>query len=250
MSKQQMALDFHAMSQISIDELSQHNLLRPFVRCQVIAAAVADAKIDSEALEQARNEFIRKKGLSSEEGLESLLIDSGLSEENFNWQILLPLRIRLHCKEHFLHKAEAHFLKRKNQLDQVIYSLLRVQDPFLARELYLRIEAGEASFADLAIQYAQGPERETGGRIGPVSLTQAHPRLAEKLRISTPGKLLNPFRIGEWWIVLRLESYTSAVFDETMAERMAEELFNQWVQEETSTKIKALRPVGSGLNSK
>ncbi len=250
MSNQQMALDFHAMSQISIDELRQHNLLQPFVRCQVIAAAVADGQVDPDAIQQARNDFIRDNGLSSEEGLESFLIDRGLSEENFKWQISLPLLIRLHCKEHFLHKAEAHFLKRKNQLDQVIYSLLRVKDPFLARELYLRIEAGEASFADLAIQYAQGPERDTAGRIGPVSLTQAHPRLAEKLRIATPGILLNPFKIGEWWIVLLLVSYTSAVFDERMAERMAEELFNQWVQEETSIKIKALRPVGSDLNSK
>ena len=84
-------------------------------------------------------------------------------------------------------------LERKNELDQVVYSLLRLENSFLARELYLQIEAGESNFADLAKRYAEGPERNTNGIVGPVSLTQAHPILVEKLRVAQPGVLLEPF---------------------------------------------------------
>ena len=78
----------------------------------------------------------------------------------------------------------------------------------------------------------EGPEKNTKGIVGPVPITNAHPALAERLRTSTPGKLLEPFQIGEWWLVVRLESYTPASFDEKTAHQMSKELFDRWVNEE------------------
>ena len=66
-------------------------------------------------------------------------------------------------REQFAAKAEARFLDRKHELDQEVYSLLRLESSFLARELYLQIESGESNFADLAKRYAEGPERNTNG---------------------------------------------------------------------------------------
>lgn len=218
-------------------ELQRHNLLQTLFRHRVIANAVAEEAVDSETIEQAWKQLIEKRGLDSEDAMNRFLLDHGLTQENLAWQVALPCKIRAHCEAHYRHKAEAHFLSRKNQLDRIVYSLLRVKDPYLAQELYLRIEAREASFADLAAIYAEGPEKTTNGIVGPVPLTKAHPLLAEKLRISEEGILLSPFQISEWWLVTRLESYTPACFDEATAEKMSEELFNQWVNEETSRMI-------------
>ena len=232
------------MHEIALAELRRHNLLQQLVQRQVVAEAVAGEEIDPEELQQAREQFLRQNGVDSAESLQAFLLSNGLGEDDLNWQIALPLRIRAHCNEHFRHKAEAHFLTRKNQLDRVVYSLLRVKDPFLARELYLRIDAGEASFADLAAQYAEGPEKQTNGIVGPVPLTQAHPALAERLRTTGASVLMEPFQIAEWWLVVRLESYTPASFDEATAERMADELFNQWVREEIGRRISELPAPG------
>ena len=222
-------------------ELRRHNLLVTLVQRRVVAEAVAEMAVAEENLDQARAQFRQQNGIDSEEALQRFLVNQGLSQDDLDWQIALPLRIRAHCEAQYRHKAEAHFLSRKNQLDRVVYSLLRVKDRFLAQELYLRIEAGEANFADLAAHYAEGPEKQTNGIVGPVPLTQAHPALAERLRTSSAGVLVPPFQIAEWWLVLRLESYTPASFDDAIAQRMAEELFNQWVQEETSRKMRKLQ---------
>lgn len=232
------------MQEISLAELRRHNLLQQLVQRQVVAEAVAGEEIAPEVLLKAREQFLRQNGLESEESLQAFLLNNGLGKDELDWQIALPLRIRAHCNEHFRHKAEAHFLTRKNQLDRVVYSLLRVKDLFLARELYLRIEAGEASFADLAAQYAEGPEKQTNGIVGPVPLTQAHPALAERLRTTRAGVLMEPFQIAEWWLVVRLESYTPASFDDATAERMADELFNQWVREKTGFRMRQLPAPG------
>jgi len=228
-----------------IAELRRHNLLPTLMQRRVVGEAVAGEQVAEEELEQAREAYFRKNGIEDDVALQRFLLNQGLSYNDLIWNISLPLRIRAHCSKHFRHKAEAHFLSRKNQLDKVVYSLLRVKDLFLARELYLRIEAGEASFADLAAEYAEGPEKQTNGIVGPVPLTQAHPALAERLRTNTPGVLNPPFRLSEWWLVMRLESYTPASFDDATALRMAEELFNQWVNEETTRKMAALRSSGA-----
>lgn len=215
-------------------ELRRHNLLRTLLQHRIVAKAVADESVEPETLEEARKLFMAQRGLKSEEAITGFLIENGLTQQDLEWQIALPTRVQAHCEAHYRHKAEARFLSRKNQLDKVVYSLLRLKDPCLAQELYLRIEAKEASFTDLAAQYSEGAEQKTRGIIGPVSLTQSHPLLAEKLRTAQEGVLLQPFHIGEWILVVRLESYTPACFDENTAQKLSEELFNQWVFEETS----------------
>ena len=126
----------------------------------------------------------------------------------------------------------------------MVYSLLRVKDGFLARELYLRLDAGEANFSDLAAEFSEGPEKQTSGIVGPVPLTQAHPALAERLRTSPAGQLMQPFQIAEWWLVARLDSYSPASFDEATALQMAGELFDQWVREEAGRRIRDLAAQG------
>ena len=226
-------------------ELGRHNLLPTLMQRRVVGEAVAEEQVADEELEQARATYFRKNGMENDEALQRFLLNQGLSYNDLIWNISLPLRIRTHCNTHYKHKAEARFLGRKNQLDKVVYSLVRVKDPFLAQELYLRIEAGEANFADLAAEYAEGPEKQTNGIVGPVPLTQAHPALAERLRTSTPGVLNPPFRLSEWTLVMRLESYTPASFDDATAQQMAEELFYQWVNEETTRRMAALRSSGA-----
>ncbi len=220
--------------------LRRHNLLVPLVRQQVIAEAVEAVELNEEQLGSLLAGFRKRQQLEDPDDLAAYLRDRGMTQADLEWQLELPLRIEAHCREHFLHKAEAHFLERKNQLDQVVYSLLRVKDRFLAQELYLRIRGEEANFADLAARYAEGPEQRTNGIVGPVPLTQAHPALAERLRTSAPGQLLEPFPIADWWLVVRLESYTPASFDDVTSERMASELFEEWANEETTLRVRQL----------
>ena len=222
--------------------LARHGLLVPLLRQSVIAAAVADVSISEQESVESRQAWGAANRLASSEALIQHLKIHGLSEADAIWQAELPRRINRHCEEHFSHRAEQRFLARKNQLDQVIYSLLRVEDAALARELYLRIAEGEADFAELAASYSKGPERSTRGVVGPVPLLQAHPALAELLRTSRPGQLQAPLRIEQWWLVVRLESLRSASFDTDMGNRMARELFDEWVDEEVGLLLAAHRP--------
>lgn len=220
--------------------LRRHNLLRSLVERQVVDEAVGTEPLPAEEKDAARRQFMRSNAITSEDALRRFLAANGLTPADLDHQIETPMRIRRFARERFGPKAEARFLTRKNQLDRVVYSLLRLKNPHLARELYFRIADGEATFAELAATHAEGPEKSTRGIVGPVPLTQAHPALAERLRTSTPGVLLEPFQVAEWWLIVRLESYSPAVFDDAMAAQMAGELFSEWAQEETMRRIAQL----------
>jgi parvulin-like peptidyl-prolyl isomerase len=234
--------DRHGLSEDLLRELRRHNLLKPLLERRVLARLAGDVMLPPDLADQAVQQYRQQQGLEDDAALQAHLGSQGLEADDLRWQVELPLRLRILASERFGAKAEAQFLTRKNQLDRVVYSLLRVRDGCLARELYLRLEAGEASFAELAAAYSEGPEQKTNGIVGPVPLTQAHPLLSERLRVSQPQVLMEPFQIAEWWLVTRLESYAPATFDQAMAEQMASELLDQWVQQEISVILRQLSP--------
>ena len=231
---------FHDLTSETRALLSRHNLLKAWVRAEITATAVQTIAVPEEEGAELWNRYLEKHNIKDDDALGKHLQQIGLSAEDLHWQLELPQRIRKYSQEHFQHKAEARFLARKEELDRVVYSLLRVNDGFLARELYLRIAGSEANFSDLAAEYSQGPEAKTKGIIGPVPMRQAHPALSERLRTSQPGQLLEPFNIEQWWLVARLERYEAARFDTVTAEQMTTELFQEWVQEEMACRMTRL----------
>jgi parvulin-like peptidyl-prolyl isomerase len=61
---------------------------------------------------------------------------------------------------------------------------------------------------------------------------------------------MEPFQIADWWLVTRLERYEPARFDDAIAQQMTQELFQEWVQEETTGKITQLpHPLGESTTA-
>ncbi len=206
----------------------------------ITSEAIAGVPVPADALEEAKLELLDQRGFETMEQWSEMLADLDRSDDEVIDRLERVIRRQEYIRERFAPKAEARFLERKNELDQVVYSLLRLANNFLARELYLQIESGESNFADLAKRYAEGPERNTNGIVGPVSLTQAHPALVEKLRVAQPGVLLEPFRIADWWLVVRLERYSPATFTPEVSDRMCREMFDAWIAEKTATTLSRL----------
>ena len=222
-----------------ISLLIEHKWLWGLIKSMLIKNTLNSEKshLSDEEMASAKAQFLQERGYESEDGWEKCLQDSDEDESS----LVLKLRKKVEYKKfldtNYSSKAEAQFLDRKNDLDNVVYSLLRLGDKFIAQELYLQIESGDSSFADLARKFSEGPEKETNGIVGPVSLTSAHPQLAERLRVSSPGVLLEPFRVSDWWLVVRLENYSPAHFDEKISFKMCHELFKGDVERQADADL-------------
>jgi len=109
--------------------------------------------------------------------------------------------------------SESLYLRYKDNLDRVLYSLVRVEDASLCRELFYAIEAGEISIGEAARLHSKGPEAKTQGIVGPVDLTTPHPEIASRLRTAQAGQLMGPFEAADWHTLLRLEYRFDSEYD-------------------------------------
>ena len=121
----------------------------------------------------------------------------------------------------------------------MIYSLLRVKDYALARELWIRLEEDETTFAEAARQFGEGPEADRQGVIGPLPIGALQPDLLQDiLRTLKAGELSPPLALGEWHLLIRLEKLTPARLDDQVREQMLQESLDQYLDDRVS-KIKA-----------
>ena len=181
--------------------LKRFNLLTPLVEQMVTREAIAAVAVPYEQLEEARLGLLQQRGYDGMEQWPELLDALGRSEEDVLDRLRYGIRRRSFMRERFAAKAEARFLERKNELDQVVYSLLRLENSFLARELYLQIESGESNFADLAKRYAEVPNATPTALLAPSLLPRPIPLWLKSCGSLSLACCWNPSasRTGGWW---------------------------------------------------
>jgi parvulin-like peptidyl-prolyl isomerase len=206
-----------------------------------VEQAVAGVDLSPEEKQQVLAQALQRQGVSDASAMARHCAVRGCGADDLQRQLLLPLLRARHSRQAFGHLAETTFLRQKGRLDQVVYSLIRVSDRHLALELYHRLAAGEASFADLAYQFAEGPERQSWGLVGPKPLSQAHPMLAERLRTAQPGVVQMPIPASDLWLVTRLEELIPAKLNESTIQQICDQLFENWLEQQ-ATQILAGSP--------
>lgn len=225
--------------------LAKYQLLPQLLREIIIDQTIATIDCTDEEKNAACEQFYTKNQLTSQEERQAWRDRQDLSLEQVEELAVRGLKLEKFKQATWGHKIESYFLKRKGRLDRVIYSLIRTKEAAIAQELYFRIQEGEQSFNELARDYSQGPEAQTGGLVGPVELSTPHPTLAQMLTVSQPGQLLPPTRLGDWFIVIRLEKFLPVQLDDAMRQRLLEEMFTTWLQEQLRQQISFGTPVQS-----
>jgi parvulin-like peptidyl-prolyl isomerase len=218
-------------AEITKFELGQYRLWKGVLRARLLDEASASFQPDPDELEQAWHGFCKNHQVEPGSSTPVPHDFVGCPPDKLKASVERDLRIGKWKKALFEPEAKAHFHIRQPALDRVVYSLLRVKDAGLARELWFRLKEGEATFAELAPKYASGNEIYTGGIVGPVAYGSMYPALAEILRTAHPGKLLKPLAVAEWYLVARVEHQLPAEFDDATKAQMIEELTQMWIEE-------------------
>ena len=160
-----------------------------------------------------------------------------LAERNWTSRDLVihlwrPEALKRFADQRFGPGVEDVFLKQAKDADHVVYSLIRVKDQGLARELWIRLEENEITFPEAATEFGQGPEARHLGVIGPIALKDIHPlELRQRLRRLQPGEINSPLLFGEWTILLRLERLIPAVFDLATRQRLISSQLDEFLQQ-------------------
>jgi parvulin-like peptidyl-prolyl isomerase len=209
--------------------LTQYQMMPQLLRECVIEQAIADVNLSSEEETRAIEQFYQANQLTQPEGLERWLAHFHMSVEQLRAVALRDFKLNQFKEETWAKKVETLFLNNKQRFDQVVYSLVRLDNAETAQELYFRLQENEQSFSAIAAEYSKGPEAQTGGLIGPVEVSKLHPKLAQALLSSDSGQLRQPMRVDQWIVILRLERILTAKLDEGLRKRLLDQQFQEWM---------------------
>jgi len=210
--------------------LNQYQLMPQFLRSFILDQAIASIGCSDEEREQ----FYQQHQLQSADSRQIWQQQQGIQAEQLEFWVERQLKIQKFQQSNWSKTVGTYFLSRKAQLDQVVCSLIHVQEMETAWELYFRITEGEQAFAEIARSYSQGPEAYTGGIVGPLELGRLHPTLGERLYGAQPGTLYEPLWIGNWVVIARLEAQLPVQFDAAMRQQLLDELLENWLQEQVA----------------
>ena len=219
-----------------IDLVRRLDLLPLLLLRQQEEALTALVQLPAQWLEEERQRLL------ADQPLEAYLLQKGWIAEDFELHLKRPEALRLFAQQRFGPGLEEKFLASKGARDQVIYSLLRVRDPGLARELWIRLEEGETTFAEAAA-LSEGPEAYRKGVMGPLAIGQLQPTLlADWLYSLQPGELRPPEPLGEWHVMVRLEQLTPARLDAAMREQLLKEELDHFLEARVQQILAGLQP--------
>ena len=232
---------FFSDSQV-VELVRRMNLLPKLIRRQQEELIIDEVPVPKDWLDEQRQVFLGDKSI------DQLLQERCWEKADLDRHLLRPEALRRFATQHFGPGLEETFLSSSGKRDLVIYSLLRVRDAGLARELWIRIEEGETTFAEAAQKHGVGEEAQRKGVIGPIPIGTIQPEiLQEILRALRPGELSAPRQLGEWHVLMRLEQLNPARFDGDTREQMQQEALNAFLEERVkrvlSGQADALEPI-------
>lgn len=167
--------------------------------------------------------------------IEEYLHEKGWTKSDLDLHLRRPEALRRFSHQRFAPGLEERFLSSKGSRDLVIYSLLRVKDYSLAREIWIRLEEDETTFGEAAREFGVGPEADRQGVIGPIPIGALQPpQLQDILRGLKAGELSPPIGMGEWKVLLRLEKLTPTRLDNSVREEMLRESLDSFLDDRVS----------------
>ena len=220
-------------------------LLQAFVRRLLIRKHTINIRPDKEAQISFQRAFFLTHNISDQDGLSSWLSTNDISESDMSLHLYRSLQTEILKKDLFSANVESYFLANKDDYDLCSYSLIRSSSRSKINELYIRLSEEEDTFSSLSTQYSEGPESESNGFISLRPFKSIHPAIAERLKISRPGQLWQPFEISNTWVLIRLEKIVQSSLDETTSSTILSTLFDRWLDDQVKEVIDEIKCLDS-----
>ncbi len=205
------------------------NMLTNLVKSFLIYEIVSEISIEQNLYETEIKNFYLKNKILNKNDLVNILKIKGISEEELNYQITLPLKIIKFCTQNFQEELKSYFLERKDFLDEYTFNIIRVKNKNIAYEIYFRLDSHESDFTNLSEGFSYYSDLYPKGLFGPKNLQGMNPIIINRLIITSPGELIQPFQVDDWWIILKLLKKKKAKLDQPTTKMLLQEIFNKFI---------------------
>lgn len=215
-----------------LKDLSKYGLIKEYLKSKILDTKIQHIELNRDEILAAKDNYMKFFGLKNDKSLEKHRISNILSIENLFYKITLFLKVQKYCDINYSKFINKRFYDQKENIDSVTYSLIRVKEYGLSKELYYRIKDDNDDFNQIAKDYSIGVEKETSGLIGPLSLDKVHPHVKDKLKKSFLKFVHKPFKVNNDWIIIKLEDYFESKLDQKSITKLKSEMLDKDIENE------------------
>ena len=215
-----------------LKNLSKYGLLKEYLKSKILEKKIKNIELNQEEILSAKKNYMKFFALKDEKSLEKHRILNLMSNENLFYKITLFSKTQKYCDINYSENINKSFYNLKENIDSVTYSLIRVKEYGLCKELYFRIKDDKDDFNLIAKNYSIGIEKQTSGKIGPLSLNKVHSKVKDKLKKCYLKLLHKPFKVNSEWILIKLEEYFESKLDQNFIIKLKSELLDKDIEKE------------------
>ncbi len=166
------------------------------IRIHKLIAAVAEEKgikPDAAALQEAADQIRVSHNLKSAAETYAWLEEYNLSLDDFEELALRSCLKQQHTEHLFADKIKPNYVQHKlDYMSAVLYEVV-FDDEDLAMETYYALQAGEATFPQIAHEYIkESTLRRVGGYLGELRRSALSPEIAAAVFSANPPQILKP----------------------------------------------------------
>ena len=181
--------------------------------------------------------YLKFKGIKTKEELTKWMRNENLNDDSVRIKASRHHMWFKACEKKYKSKAASMFLREKNKLDKISYSLIWIEDELLASEVFIRVKEGECTIEEAVLMSSNPPKGLKIGKVGPVAFKNLPDGLSEVLRISQPDQIWPPIKAEGGWVIIKCEKLWPAVFNQEERINMILELGEQWLSQELQNTV-------------
>jgi len=221
----QSEFGFHWPDPLVLENLLSTGLLRLWLSARIEQCFTANSLLATEELALLQANAMVNSSNSWDSWCDVRMLNRNCLNSLSNQNRLIPDLKR----SWFESKAREYFLLNGSKWDQIYFSVLQTDDPHLAQEWYFKILESEYCYADLASN-SLGPERNTGGIIGPVRFKDLQSPFDLLLRRIKPAEIQPPFLSASGrYCVVRLDHLFTSRWCEPLISIIVDYLYREWL---------------------
>lgn len=225
MSKELIISELNNLGSHSLDLLRKHRVIKPLIESLLLEKECSRAKsLEKQVIDSAMNQHFKNIKVTTEEKLSSYLNSVGLSKEELIFNVTRPIILTHVALEKYSVIAEEIFIKKKQEFDTYKYNILFNESNELLIEFFFRLENNEKSFLDLMNELPYAEESNLLNINLFHSRREMHPLIFEKIEKAKNGSIIEPFKVGDNWVLIQLLKKNVATFDNKAKERICFEI--------------------------
>lgn len=225
-----------AFTRLENSKIAKDIVLKELSRRVLLESEFAERAIEADDREKLFEAFCTNGNLNTEEKIERFLQNTRTRRDELQERLLYQNKIdKLKAQLFPFERIREVFLATKPLHDQISFSMISVDTPEKAKDIYEELINHNRDFSELARIYSVADNARNGGMVGPLPMGNLSLEMRRILSGLKLGEISEPFSLdSKHFMLVQVNAIKTHQLSSVIEMTIRTELFEQWLEQKAS----------------